>query len=404
MEEEKKLIEEKQPSETEEKEKNHFFITIGPFKIELNEIIDFIVVFISFILLTFSYNKYFPSVITIYPLIISFWNSISDRNHLFKHVFVSAFFPIKEGVMRHPLWHYKKRANLLFDVFSPHETLYVFTPIEGKNFLLSEGNTSDILNDKKDVKIRTLKPNIKFITKYQSAYDISKIAKYKKSYEQIAELMNITEKYPVSAEIGAIWNSKLVIIEEVINNYEPTADLIFWVDIGLIKTDDFFKNNISFIWPSTKRIEKIFTFKNSIGEIKLRERIIFTNKKNCFKYNGGSPKAININKIEFVLAGFFGGERQTFKSFLKDYWVYHDLYLKRKQYVLREEKVISAYSIFNQDKVFFIHLRKCDCYIILSSLAFTSQYNLCNCTNSVYQLNVSKTRVCIYPINLDSWL
>lgn len=393
---EEKLIEEKQQTQNSE-----IIISFGPIKFSLKDLFDFVVCIVSLVFLLYSYDIFFPSIVIFDQITLSFWNSIRKLDHHFKHIFISAFFPIAEGPMRHPLWLYKKRAVTLFNTFTSQETLYVYTPEIGKKFLLLKNNLNytELLNKSpEDLQFRTVSPNIKFITKYQNAFEIPKIAKYRSKYKEIADKMMRTVKYPISTEIGAIWNSKIAIIQEVMETYDPQADMVFWVDIGLIKNDEFFNKSLPYIWPSPRRLEKIFS------DSDLKDRIILTTRKKCVKLTSRSLHSFNINNLEFAYAGLFGGRKETFKNFLTEYWKYHDLFLKKNQFVLREEKVFSVYSIFNPEKVFFFNMKQCKCYDYINSLAFTSQYNLCNCSNFVNKLDNDGKNACLHQSYLDSWL
>lgn len=393
---ERKLIEEKQQTKNKEK-----IISFGPIIFSLKDLFDFVVYIVSLVFLLYSYRIFSPSIVILDPVTLSFWNSIKKLDHHIKHIFISAFFPIAEGPMRHPLWLYKKRAVTLFNTFTRQETLYVYTSEIGKKFLLLKNklNYTEFLNKPpKDLQFRTVGPNIKFITKYQNAFEIPKIAKYRSKYKEIADRMMRSVKYPISTEIGAIWNSKIAIIQEVMETYDPQADMVFWVDIGLIKNDEFFNKSLPYVWPSPKRLEKIFS------ESDLKDRIILTTRKQCVKLTSRSLYSFNINDLEFAYAGLFGGHKEAFKNFLDEYWTYHDIFLKKNQFVLREEKVFSVYSLFNPEKVFFFNMKQCNCYDYINSLAFTSQYNLCNCSNLVNKLDIDGNKACLHQLYLDSWL
>ena len=120
-----------------------------------------------------SINLFFISIVLFYSIKKSysfyFIYSIANMNfHYYtidqnsKYVFVSCFYPIKQGVMRHPINVYKERACRLFNTFNKDIPLYIFTTDEGKIILQS----SKIANGQ----IIPLTPNIKFITKYQSIF------------------------------------------------------------------------------------------------------------------------------------------------------------------------------------------------------------------------------------------
>lgn len=200
---ERKLIEEKQQTKNKEK-----IISFGPIIFSLKDLFDFVVYIVSLVFLLYSYRIFSPSIVILDPVTLSFWNSIKKLDHHIKHIFISAFFPIAEGPMRHPLWLYKKRAVTLFNTFTRQETLYVYTSEIGKKFLLLKNKlnyTEFLSKPPKDLQFRTVGPLIKFITKYQNAFEIPKIAKYRSKYKEIADRMMRTVKYPISTEIGAIW-------------------------------------------------------------------------------------------------------------------------------------------------------------------------------------------------------
>ena len=170
---------------------------------------------------------------------------------------------------------------------------------------------------------------IKFIIKYQSVYDIPQIAKYKRQYEIISDIMIHSEFYKkrkinISAEIGSIWNSKIIFLKEIIENQDIKTKFIFWIDIGIIKTDEYFHKNDFFIWPSIERIEKIYQNK------KYKDRMLFWAYPAKVKLAKSLDDAVLTNYDFFIHAAFFGGPINCFEKFIFEYWNIHDFLIKKK--------------------------------------------------------------------------
>ena len=292
-----------------------------------------------------------------------------------KMAFVSCFFPIKEGIVRHSVEEYKSRASRLFKSFNTNIKLFVFTSNEGKDILQSSR-----LNEKKQIILPN--SNVIFNTKYQNVFDIPKLSKYKNQYEKVAKIMQ-KAGYNYSAEIGAIWNSKLIFLQEVIENYSKTSKLFFWIDIGIVKDDEYFHKKMPLEWPSLERIEKIFSFEveqtnlsNSTIEKVYTKKVLFW---------GIMRKIIKPTSIEnldigsydyFVHAAFFGGPREMMISLLNEYWKIHDYVIVKDQCVLREELILGAYVALNKNYVFMINLEYSHCHNYHTCVGFIAKYNL----------------------------
>lgn len=363
----------------------------------------------SFLFLFYIYYNYQPFLIPIYEPIFFYprENVRPNTKGHYKSVFVSCFFPITNGTIINSLDVYKSRANFLFDYFSQQEELYIFTPEKGKEYLLLKNSNdySPALKNK-NLSYRQITPNIHFITTYQSVFDIPKIAKYKAKYESIANDMKQSYDSPISAEIGAIRNSKIVFLQEVIEKYEPKADMVFWIAIDLFNSAEYLIKKDKLLFPSSQRIEKIFSDGKVDNEKpKLVEKMIFSIFPICIRNYPRSLKDVNINKINtFIIAGFFGGPIEVVKQFLTEYWNYHDYLMKKNFYVLIEEKVMAAYCMLNRDKVFFINLRESQCNAYSSSIGFISHTNLCQFKNALHTLISSRSKTCTGGKSLNSWL
>lgn len=354
-------------------------------------------IIIPFILVAIIFSN-FTKNLFLSPIRFS-QNSLLDM----RLAFVSCFFPIKSGKIRHPISEYKLKASKIFQNFPKSLLLYIFTTSEG-NKILEEAK---YINNSKQSAFY----NIKIITKYQSVFEIPEILKYKREYEEISEIMNREPLYKhnkrnISLEIGSIWNSKLIFLREVINQYNIYAKLIFWIDIGIFKNDEYFHKNQSLIWPSIERIEKIFSFQIDLNSLNIEytQKMLFWVFPKKIQYKNSLEK-INLSDYDvFIHAAFFGGPRQVFLNFLNEYWKIHDTLIKQKQFVLREEFIFAAYVVLNKEKAFFINMGGSKCYIFHSSIGFISKFNLCNYKNKL--LLYAKKGKILYPVyySLDSWL
>ena len=310
----------------------------------------------------------------------------------YKMVFVSCFFPVTTGKLRHPISVYYQRAQLFFNSYFSITPLYIFTTNNGLAFL----NNASSHNRKSNPNYK----NIHFMTKYQDVYDIPKIAQYKQQYEDIAEIMMKTERYVVNAKLGAIWNAKMVFMQEIIEQYETNTDLVFWVDIGIVQSDDFFRKKKPFIWPINDRISRVFSAEDNPSNGLVQRMVFFADKK-CIS-NPSNLDEINLPDFEnFIGACFFGGPIDALKHFLAEYWRIHDILMARKQYVLREELVMAAYCVLNKDRVFFINRKGSKCNKWFSVVAFISAYNLCQFSNEVMYLGPT---ACTYPVRVKRWI
>ena len=319
-----------------------------------------------------------------------------------KYAFVSCFYPIKTGVMRHSIEEYKNRISRLFNSFSKNLLLFIFTTNEGKEILQS----SRIINGQ-NVPISS---NIELITKYQSIFEIPQISKRKEQYREIAKIMETKSQYNISLEIGAIWTSKLVFLQEVIENYSKESKLFFWIDIGAIKTDELLNRIIDSEWPSTKRMDKILTFENNDQNQHNFSEKVYTNKVAFWGVVRPflRPKSLDDVNLEayelFIGAAFFGGARKTLISFLNEYWRIQDFLIKKKQFVLREEFMFAAYIALNKNDVFMIDLMKQKCSKYESFIGFISKSNICKFDNSVYLFATRKGKLIPVPKSLGDWL
>lgn len=310
----------------------------------------------------------------------------TPKQNLSSICFISSFFPITSGILRHPISHYANSAKLLFSSFLPSIPLFVFTPNEG-----FESLRPSLPKESK---------NIHFITKYQNVFAIPQIAKYKEQYEFVNSLKNQT--YPVSAEIGAIWNSKLVLIPEVYEQIYPYADFYFWIDIGIIKNTQFFQFSKPFVIPDVHRILKIFSYwDRSSKQTHIYQKLLIGLRK-------GKPFPIARNRIRFpfirfkVLAGLFGGPVNIFKSLIPKYWQLHDYLLKKNQFVLREEFVLAALFLLTRGSVMLIPLSESNCSYFQAAAAFIASDNICHFTNRVFHIN-KFPRSSFVIKKLDSW-
>lgn len=305
-----------------------------------------------------------------------------------KFCFVSSFFPIVNGTMRHSVEEYRERTNRLLNHFRDN-VLYIFT--NDKGFALLDLN-------------RTNKKfsNIKILKVLPSIYHIPKIKKFKRQYDFIAEKMRLTEQYVVSSEIGANWNSKFFFLEHIIKYAQPTFPLIFWIDIGILKKTDIFQQKLPFIFPYNLRISKIFGYPNH----PYLQKLIFVSRLNFAKIKI-SNNYLDLSSAEYLIAaGFFGGPKNLMIDLIHQYWKIHDLLIAQKQYVLREEFILAVFCIQNKNSVFFINFAKPGiCYIWHSFVTFFSKYNICSLPNSVFHFNSNKpTNFSLQEIPFQTWL
>lgn len=321
-------------------------------------------------------------------------NNQKDFESESEYAFVSCFFPIKKGKIRHTILDYQIKASRLLNSFSNTLPLFIYTTTEGKSMLEKAKKLNSSL---------PITPNVKFITNYQSVYDIPRISQYKKQYEDISKTMvryfkRKGRRKNISAEIGAIWNSKIVFLNEIIEKYETTFKFVFWIDIGIIKTDEYFHKNETFIWPSVERIKKIFQ------KDKFKQRMLFWICPGNVK-NAKSLDEINLKNYDvFIHAAFFGGSLKSFKKFIPEYWKIHDNLIKKKQFVLREEMVMSAYAVLNINDVFLFNMKASKCYFYHSCVGFISKYNLCKYPNNVITLVPKKINMLFSNESLGDWL
>ncbi|OHS93908.1 hypothetical protein TRFO_39952 [Tritrichomonas foetus] len=276
---------------------------------------------------------------------------IPDQN-----VFVSCYFPVTVGPMRHPLYVYFQRVQLLLNTFMGE--LFLFTTNEGKEIIGLNSNFSE-------------HPNIHVITKYQTVKELPKIRKNWPKYLRIEKEMLQSETYNVSAEIGAIWNSKLLFLEMILK--KTKAKYIHWIDIGIMKNDEM--GNLT--WPSTRRLAKLFEHNEN--------RVLFSLSGYVdFNYISDLDETY-IKNYEFVVASYFGGTLKAMNDFLETYWKLHDKFLQ-EQFVLREEYIISTFCVYFPEKCIFIKTYESNCYMWHSAVSFISYFNTCNHSNALYTI------------------
>ena len=316
-----------------------------------------------------------------------------------KIAFVSSFYPLKGGIIRHPIDEYINRFSKLFKLFNNKLMLYVFTNNEGEGILKLSKNF-----DGKNISFGS---HIKLINKYQNIFDVPKIAERKKEYEEIGEIMKKECSYNVSAEIGAIWNAKFCFLQEVIEFYSIDTKLYFWIDIGIFKTDDLYKKIIPLEWPSVNRIEKIFSFET---DQQTSSEKVYTNKILTWGFTRAFERARSLEQVNlaaydiFILAGFFGGPRALMLSFINEYWRIQDYLIKKKQYVLREEFLIAAYMALNKNNIFMLDTTYQRCNQFESCVSFIYHTNLCKFDNSVHFFVTRGGRYLPVSKSLGSWL
>lgn len=357
---------------------------------------------LSFIVLFYIY---YDNITNAYQFGVPFFisrlkNNIVLTKGFYKSVFVSSFYLSSNDIKDSTLSVYKSRAKMLFDQFYK-EDLYVYTSEKGKEYLLAvnDYNYSFILATQQNISKRHIASNIHFITTYKNIYDIPRISNYKENYESIAS-------NPSDAEVGAIKNAKVFFVEETIEKHEPKTDLIFWINIDIFDSGEYLLKKDKLYFPSEPRIEKIFNGgKKSKGKPELNDKMLFPMYPICIKNYPKQLSDVNINKINvFVIANFFGGTIDAVKQFIKDYWEYHDYFMKKKDNVLVEEKIMGAYSMLNREKTIFISLKDSECNSYTSSIGFLSHTNLCQFINSLYVLNPGRGRTCTEGSELDTWL
>lgn len=337
----------------------------------------------------------FPKIYQIVDMFLFAKISIIDT----KYAFVSCYYPIKSGRIRHTIDEYKYRISKLFDVFNKSLQLFIFTNNEGRQ----------ILESSRIVDNRTIpfESNIKMIIKYNSVFDIPKIAERRAEYEEIGEIMQKSCNYNVSAEIGGIWNAKIIFLQEVIENYSSDSKLFFWVDIGIFKTEDMARKIVPNEWPCVRRIEKIFAFEtNPQSPVKTyTNKILIWALVRPFE-RARSIDQVNINAYErFVMAGFMGGPREKMLYLLNEYWKIQDVVIKKKQFVLREELMLGGYMTLNKNDVFLFNTNgKQRCSIGESCIGFTYHSNVCRFENSVYVYVTRGGRYLPVEKPLGDWL
>ncbi|OHS95283.1 hypothetical protein TRFO_38622 [Tritrichomonas foetus] len=367
---------------------------------------------------SFSYSfvgsNYFTFTRSV-PLIRNLGFDISE------HLFVSVFFPLNETIIRHPIHEYQMRVSYLFKFFK--HPLLIFTTEKGKEILL-ENHTN-------------IPENFIFSLKFQSPLDFPRIKNNFEKYTYIANLPHYksSENYAFSGMIGAIWNSKICLLEYVLRNDEfKDTKFIHWLDIGMIKSDEYSnitinqnaqnhennenenhqkenhenknkvnKNdenlNSTFTFPNVKRLNKIF----SLFPNKMLYSLNVINPNMNFYGNDKLDNVDTIQRYSFIIASYFGGPRDSVRDFVKDYYEIHDILIQNNLFVIREEYVMGVMAYFHPEKCMFLNTKHSNCEKWHSAVGFLANRNICGFENAIFTLE--KTQRVIYTkINmLSEW-
>lgn len=261
------------------------------------------------------------------------------------HIFVTYYYPVKTGKQRHTVEEYAARMERFFDIVKLPTIFYT-----QRRYL-------------KQMNITSIPENIVINETYDSPYEICNLEKYRIQYKKIEILMNKTVGYAVTDVFGAIWNAKTCLVKEVLGytNYSYGH----WIDIGMFKDNQYVGQKFN----DTTRMDKIFT--------KIRDKILFGAIAQLSSFKVVPFEEYNINATDYFTGGYFGGSRKAINNFCKEVFIYHDYFLKKSQYVLREEFIYSAYCLYNPKNCSFIKMGGNGCLYWHSTIGFLFASNPC---------------------------
>lgn len=273
-----------------------------------------------------------------------------------RHVFVSYYYPVLKGRLRHPLSEYRTRIERYFNI------------VKIPTILFTQKRYLRLLN------ITIVPSNIIINEKYDSPYEICNLFKYREKYLKIASVMSKTENYVVTDVFGAIWNLKVCLVKEVLEknlNYQYGH----WIDIGMFKTDQYNSLNLSY----TKRMDNIF---NSI-----QDKILFGAIYSPKNFKIVPIAKYNIRKADYFIGSYFSGSRDAINNFYTEFFRLHDYFISKYQYVCRDEFIYSAYCIYHPHKCSFIHMKGNQCYSWHSTVGFLFESNPCKFPSRINYFN-----------------
>ncbi|OHS93770.1 hypothetical protein TRFO_11566 [Tritrichomonas foetus] len=301
---------------------------------------------------------------------------LNFTSHNEKHFFVSSYYPVTQGTQRHTVEMYHDRARKLFKTF--HGQIFIYTNKLGKSIL---------------TKNLTVPPNFHFILKYESIYEIHRFKKYEKEYIEVDRIFKKKEKYPFTPYIGAIWNAKLHFLKETIEMIPHINSYFHWLDVGMIKTNELIKRNLT--WPNGKRMTKIFKKFND-------QKILFSGKKTRYPINRNMEN-ISIKTYNHITASYFGGPRDIILHLVDNYEKIHDYFVMRKQFVIREEYLLSTYSFLFPEHSMFIDMGGSKCWFWHSPSGYIADHNICNFRNVVLDFQTNGSFIKTVNVALKSW-
>lgn len=285
------------------------------------------------------------------PLHLQSNNQYSSRKISNKHVFVSYYYPVLDGKQRHPLSVYQNNAQRFFKIIKLPTIVY------------TQRKYLKILN------ITHIPKNFVINEKYDSPYGVCNMIRYKEKYIKIAKRMKKTEHYIIRDIFAAIWNLKVCLLKEVLDNSD--YNIIHWLDIGIFKNDDYIGHSLH----DTSRIDRVYQ--------RIGDKIFFGSLYPIRNFEIQPIWHYTIKRHEFFTGGYFCGSRNAIINFHNEFFKIHDFFVKRLQYVCREEYLYSTYCIYNPKNCSFIHMYGNKCYAWTSAVGFIFASNPCNHSSSV---------------------
>lgn len=227
--------------------------------------------------------------------------------------FVSCFFPLKNAM--HTLEEYKSWLDPFIKMWV--EPVYIFTPRKTQDKYFT--NTSKY---------------IRFINKYNSAYDIECNRGYKKIYQDHHEL-DTRKEFHKNTELYAIWNGKFYLMK-LISEMHPRS-FVFWLDIGVLR-EKIYHSNLHF-YDRTKILTLIRNESNTdiifcvIRSIKLDPWMGYENVPQKYR--------------DFIIAGFFGIKANVMKQFYYEYWNIIREYLNYDKFIGQEQNIMDTFVLIS---------------------------------------------------------
>jgi len=206
--------------------------------------------------------------------------------------------------------NYNNYINNLFNNINSNVNFIIFTSKDLENYLLD--------------KTKRIK-NIKIITK--EFEDIKLLTQYNQIWEKQYNL-DLQKNTGRGIECYVLWNSKLDFIKESIEKNYFNSDKFIWMDIGMIRNNDYINDLNNF--PQYNLISD-----NKIDIVLLR--------------NFSNPNQKYFQDEIHFSGSMYGGKINIFKKFIKLYYDKFDEYITNNKFIGCDQQIISSVYLENMN-------------------------------------------------------